>query len=79
MFNYLRGNTESPKSVVLCVSPLTRLMMDERNEFSPKGLQCEFVGEAQENKQVQKDIDLGKYQLVYLSPESLPMNVAWRH
>ena len=53
--------------------------MDERNEFSPKGLQCEFVGEAQENKQVQKDIDLGKYQLVYLSPESLPMNVAWRH
>ena len=54
-------------------------MMDERNEFSPKGLQCEFVGEAQENKQVQKDIDLGKYQLVYLSPESLPMNVAWRH
>lgn len=53
-------------------------MMDQRNKFSPKGLRCEFVGEAQEDQQVRKDIDLGKYQLVYLSPESLLTNVAWR-
>jgi len=32
VFDYLRWNTESPKSVVLCVSPLTRLMIDQRNK-----------------------------------------------
>jgi len=38
VFDYLRGETESQKSVVLGVSPLMSLMMDQWNKYSPKGL-----------------------------------------
>jgi bloom syndrome protein len=34
-------------SIVVCVSPLTSVMMDQRVKFSPVGLSTEFVGEMQ--------------------------------
>ena len=39
-------------SVVVCVSPLTSLMMDQRTKFSPKGIETEFVGEDQHDDDV---------------------------
>ena len=33
--------------MVICVSPLTSLMMDQTENFSRTSLQMEFVGEAQ--------------------------------
>ena len=33
-------------SIVVCISPLTSLMMDQQAKFSPLGLRTEFVGEA---------------------------------
>ena len=34
-------------SIVVCISPLTSLMLDQRAQYSRKGLNVEFVGEAQ--------------------------------
>ena len=31
-------------SIVLCISPLTSLMMDQREKYAPKGISSEFVG-----------------------------------
>ena len=43
-FVFFSGNCGS---IVVCISPLTSLMLDQRAQYSPKGLNVEFVGEAQ--------------------------------
>lgn len=35
---------------MVCISPLTSLMIDQSAKFSPKGLRVEFVGEEQGEK-----------------------------
>ena len=37
-------------SIVVCISPLTSIMVDQRAKFSPLGLTVEFVSEAQEDR-----------------------------
>ena len=39
-------------SLAVVVSPLTSLMMDQRQKFVPTGLTVEFVGEAQKDDAV---------------------------
>ena len=39
-------------SIVVCVSPLVSLMMDQKSSFVLKGIKTEFVGEAQIEKDV---------------------------
>ena len=34
-------------SIVICVSPRTSLMIDQRAKFVPRGMLAEFVSEAQ--------------------------------
>ena len=41
MFSGTTGN------IVVCVSPLTSLTLDQHSKFVPHGLQVEFVGEIQ--------------------------------
>lgn len=62
----------------MCVSPLTALMMDQREKFAPRGLETEFVGEAQDDEEVVKKVREGKIQLVYISPENLLLNPVYR-
>ena len=71
MFDNLRGATGS---IVICVSPLTSLLLDQRSKFSPRGLSVEFVGEAQESSEALNEVEKGRVQLVYTSPESLTSN-----
>ena len=37
---------EQEGRIVICVSPLVSLMMDQKARFTPKGIVAEFVGEA---------------------------------
>ena len=64
---------------MVCVSPLTSLMMDQRTKFSPKGIETEFVGEDQHDDDVVKRVIRGKVQLVFISPESLITNAQYRN
>ena len=43
-------------SIVLCISPLTSLMMDQREKYAPKGISSEFVGGDQTDPIVIKKI-----------------------
>ena len=63
---------------MICVSPLTSLMIDQKNKFSPRGIATEFVGELQQDLDAMKGVKEGKYQLLYISPESLLRNPQWR-
>ena len=65
---------EQEGSIVVCVSPLTSLMMDQKAKFSPKGIVTEFVGEEQTDDSAIKKVLRGAVQLLYISPESLVCN-----
>ena len=58
-------------SIVVCVSPLTSIMMDQRAKFTPMNLCTEFVGEQQTDRSAEIRVCKGEVQLVLISPESL--------
>ncbi|XP_065884181.1 ATP-dependent DNA helicase RecQ-like isoform X2 [Dysidea avara] len=58
-------------SLAVVVSPLTSLMMDQRQRFAPTGISVEFVGEAQTDNDACTKVVNGEVQLVYISPESM--------
>ena len=55
---------EKNTPIVLCVSPLTSLMIDQRQKYEPRGIAAEFVGGVQEDVGVVEKIEKGCYQLV---------------
>ena len=66
-------------SIVLCISPLTSLMMDQREKYAPKGISSEFVGGDQTDPIVIKKILEGAVQLVFITPESIIENPLYRN
>ena len=57
-------DSSEQQSIVLCVSPLTALMMEQRQKFSTRGVTAEFVGELQQDLSAMKGVETGKFQLV---------------
>ena len=51
-------------SIVVCISPLISLMMDQRAKYSPKGLQIEYVGAEQTDPLSEERVLKGNIQLV---------------
>ena len=74
-FDNMRGKE---RSIVLCVSPRTSLMVDQKAKFVPRGMSAQFVGEAQCDPQAVESVREGKAQLLFISPESLLSNPSWR-
>ena len=66
-------------SIVVCVSPLISIMMDRRQKFVLKGISAEFMGEAQDDPNAIKKVLSGCIQLVFISPESIISNSAFRN
>ena len=58
-------------SIVVCITPLTSIMLDQHSKFSLKGLKTDFVGEAQSDPMAEHRVCTGASQLVFISPESL--------
>ena len=78
VFDVLRGSEDDRRSIALVVSPLTSLMMEQREKFKTCGVSAEFVGELQQDIDAIKGVKDGLYQLLYISPESLLGNPQWR-
>jgi len=76
VFDHLRSRPAS--SIVVCVSPLTALMMEQRTKFSMKGISSEFVGELQQDLDALRGVKKGQSQILFISPESLLRNAQWR-
>ena len=73
VFDELRAPFASHHSIIVVVSPLTSLMIDQVTKFSSKGLKAAFVGD-KDNAEIQ----LGAFQLVYISPELMVSSASWR-
>jgi len=74
-FDCMRGREGS---IVICVSPLTSLMIDQRAKFVPRGLLAEFVGETQCDPLALDSVREGRVQLLFISPESILSNPQWQ-
>ena len=74
VFDYI---LDSQGSIVLCISPLTSLMLEQREKYSTKGICCEFVGELQQDIEAITSVRKGLAQLLFISPESLLSNLQW--
>ena len=70
--------TEKTGSIVVCISPLTSLMLDQRDKYSPRGLAAEFVGGEGNDLTVKARVLEGDVQLVFITPESAIQNKEYR-
>ena len=66
--------TGTTDTIVMCVSPLTSIMMDQQQKFSLRGIRAEFVGEAQTDASVIQRVLQGNLDLLYISPENILNN-----
>ena len=75
VFDYIRDRPPST-SIVLCVSLLISLMVDQKEQYRKRGLAVEYIGSGEER--AQERVSNGLCQLVYISPEALLCNLYWR-
>ena len=64
---------------MVCISPLTSIMMDQQAKFTPRGVTAEFVGEMQEDESIVRKVLQGQVQLVFISPEAILRNFRLRN
>ena len=65
-------------SILLCICPLTAIMIDQKEKFASLGLSVEFLGEAQTDRTASHRVVKGDVQLVLISPENLLCNTKYR-
>lgn len=53
-------------------------MIDQRAKFQSLGVRSELVGEAQTDKEVEKKVIKGEYQIVFITPASIIENRRFR-
>ena len=76
VFDCLMGRT--CESIVVVVSPLIALMKDQVRAMSERNVKAVYAGEVDEDTQTEGDVMAGKYQLVFMSPETLLGSERWR-
>lgn len=77
VFDLIRGTEKT--SIAIVISPLISLMKDQTSIFNKKGVSSVCVSDKEELlKETVHDMMKGKYQLVFMSPESLLLNLQWR-
>ncbi len=69
--------TGTTGSIVVCVSPLTALMMDQKSKFVQMGILTEFIAEQSSEEAIRRVLN-GEAQLVYISPERIIGNARFR-
>ncbi len=81
VFDYLResaGLVQQHHTIVICVCPLSSLMQDQVVKYGARGLKAAFVGRDQTDPSVDAGVEMGDYQLVYMSPECMLAVPRWR-
>ena len=66
-----------PESVVIVITPLISLMMDQVDRMKALDVHAAFVGEAQHDQSINEGVMLGKFQVIFMSPEAA-MESRWR-
>ena len=62
---------------MVCISPLTGIMMEQQSKYKPKGINVEYISEDIDSV-TRKRITKGEVKLVFVSPESIITNASYR-
>lgn len=73
MFNALK---ETSKSIIVVISPLNSLMMDQERSLQQHGVKVAIAWNSDHEKK--ENIKQGCYEIVFFSPECLLTNTEWR-
>ena len=65
-------------SILICISPLTSLMMDQVAKYKACGLKADYIGYTWTSAQAKKSVLNGEVQLVFCTPESIIQNHTYR-
>lgn len=76
VFDILRDAPET--SIVIVVSPLKALMLDQVEAFTRKGMRAVYVGAEDEKHDSDEKVRQGGFSLVFMSPEALVSGCTWR-
>ena len=76
VFDFLRHATAETSCIVVIVSPLIALMQNQVRAMTERKVSAVYAGNADDK--LEADICSGKYQLVFISPESLLVESRWR-
>ena len=74
MFGTLCSDTQS---VIVVITPLVSLMVDQVERMQSLQIKAAFVGEAQKDKAIIDGVTQGQYHIVYMSPEAA-IDSHWR-
>ena len=77
VFDHLRKNDSKNKSIVVVVSPLKALMLDQVRSFSTKGVDSVYVSDSEAGEACEA-VTTGSVSLIFMSPESLLGCCKWR-
>ena len=75
VFDVVNGHT-SPYSQIVVVSPLTSLMKDQIKVLDDRGMKAVHVTKS-DDRQLKDEVLLGKYQIIFTSPEVLLQDKDW--
>ena len=66
-------------SIIVVVEPTAAVMRDHVEALVVKGMKAAYINHEQKDEAVKQDVIAGKYQYVYISPESLTQNHRFRN
>ena len=76
VFDHLKNDSKN-KSIVVVVSPLKALMLDQVHLFSTKGVDSVYVSDSEAGEACEA-VTTGSVSLIFVSPESLLGCCKWR-
>ena len=77
VFDYLRRTDTKTKSIVVVISPLRALMLDQVHSFSAKGVDSVYVSHSDAGD-IYEAVTKGSISSIFMSPESLIGCCKWR-
>lgn len=73
-----RVREDGLSSIIIIITPLIAIMKDQVRAFTKKGLTVGCVCGEDDDQTMKADVAVGKFQLVYFTPEVLLLNSRWR-
>ena len=78
VFDSLRSG-DKQEAIVVVVSPLNALMLDQVQAFMANGVKCAYVDvQESDSGSLHNVMEKGEFSLVFMSPESLVRGCRWR-
>ena len=67
------------KGILICITPLVAIMMEQKAKFVAIDITAEYVGESQDDSTARTRVINGEVELIFISPENIICNLQYRN